>query len=137
MRYWNALLDNLNNPGRFFSDTEDFCIDDIAAPELFDASIDFENKNNPRQLKTYYISHEEPKIYFTKREAECIFWVMQNHTIAEAAYKMKLSPRTVEFYMKNAKLKLSCKTKKQFIEKILKTDLLAQLEKDGLKIKRQ
>ena len=87
-----------------------------------------------RDFRTYYLAPEHPHIYFTKREAECAFWIVQHNTIDQAAAKMDLSPRTVEFYVKNMKLKLKCANKKQLIEKVLQSTLLKQLEKDGMMI---
>lgn len=90
----------------------------------------------PRDLRTYYLGDKYPGVYLTKREAECMFWVVQNHTIVATALKMELSARTVEFYVKNMKLKLHCVSKKQLIDRILQTNLLQQLEKDGMRIVR-
>ena len=89
-----------------------------------------------RDLRTYYLGDSYPELYLTKREAECMFWLIQDCTIAQTASHMGLSARTVEFYMKNLKTKLSCHTKKDLVEKILQTSLLTQLEKEGMRIER-
>ncbi|OGT33493.1 MAG: hypothetical protein A3C44_02965 [Gammaproteobacteria bacterium RIFCSPHIGHO2_02_FULL_39_13] len=65
-----------------------------------------------------------------------MFWVVQDFTLAYVAQQMTLSRRTVEFYVKNLKLKLQCRNKKELIETILQTDLLRQLELEGLQIMR-
>ena len=38
--------------------------------------------------------------YLTKREAECVYYAMENQTIKSTGAIMKLSPRTIEFYLK-------------------------------------
>ena len=140
MKDWNSFFDDENQNqegiGRFFSDAENFGAEDIASSELFDFPIDPNDRHNPRHFRVYYVGSGRSRVHFTRREAECIFWIVQNFTIAEAAHKMGLSARTVEFYIKNTKLKLKCVNKKALIEKVLKTDLLTQLEKEGLKIKK-
>lgn len=136
MTYWNALLDNVldkDNPLFLFSEEEDFQADTFATPEVFQPEV---KRSYQRNFRYYYLGKEFPGIYFTKREAECIYWIVQNNTLKQTARIMNLSARTVEFYVKNMKLKLRCANKKQLINTILKTTLLAQLEKDGLKIVR-
>lgn len=85
-----------------------------------------------RDLRYYYLHDAYPHIYFTKREAQCVFWLMHGFTITEAAYKMFLSPRTIEFYVKNMKAKLNCDSKKVLLEKIKGTQLIAQLKSEGM-----
>ncbi|OGT48473.1 MAG: hypothetical protein A3E82_03875 [Gammaproteobacteria bacterium RIFCSPHIGHO2_12_FULL_38_11] len=85
-------------------------------------------------MRNYYLGKKYPNVYITKREAESLFWIVQGLTIPQTAHKLALSSRTVEFYVKNLKLKLGCVNKKELIEKIMQTNLLKQLEKEGLKI---
>jgi DNA-binding CsgD family transcriptional regulator len=87
-----------------------------------------------RDLRMYYLGDQYPNVYLTKREAECMFWLVQDNTINATAIKMNLSARTVEFYVKKMKLKLLCVNKKQLIHKVLQTPLLKALEADGLSI---
>lgn len=134
MHYWNALLHEVLTK----SATQPILLSDenfsTAGNLTFHTEKKFIFKKSPRDLRTYYLGDTFPNIYLTKREAESMFWLVQCHTIDEAACKMHLSPRTLEFYIKNLKLKLRCKSKKMLIEKVLQSDLLAQLEKDGLRI---
>lgn len=135
MHYWNSVLsevlnkeDNAHdflftNQGNLGDDMENYSFENT-----FDASKEMRN------LRTYYLGKDYPDVYLTKREAECMFWVVQDCTIPETAMKMQLSSRTVEFYVKNMKLKLQCPNKKKLIEKILQSTLLQQLEKDGMRI---
>lgn len=135
MHYWNSVL----NEVLLKSDSRSFLLSDenfsTAGNAFF--SDEFERIEIPkeaRDLRMYYLGEHFPDVYLTKREAESMFWLMQSNTIAEAAAKMNLSARTVEFYVKNLKLKLQCKNKKMLVDKILQTSLLAQLEKEGMQL---
>lgn len=55
----------------------------------------------------------------SKREKECLFWMIQGKTGREIAEKLHLSPRTIEFYFENCKNKLGCCTKSELFEKAL------------------
>ena len=138
MQYWNSVLNEVvfRNDSESFLFTQQGRLEHIEDEEIFLAE-DFPiviKPKEPRDLRTYYLSGDFADVYLTKREAECIFWIVQEYTIPQTADIMGLSARTVEFYVKNLKLKLCCKNKKELIEKILKTTLLQQLEKDGLRL---
>lgn|SRR3990167_5053091 len=126
MQYWNSVLNGVlqKNIGmRLDGDIE------TIMSENFPIKI-----KKQRELRTYYLGDQYPNIYLTKREAEAMFWVSQDLTISATAEKMHLSPRTVEFYVKNLKLKLGCGSKKELVDIILQTTLLQQLEKEGLRV---
>lgn len=137
MQYWNCVLQEVvykNEPRDFLFTHHD---------ELEETSDFFPEENIPiiklkeaREIRTYYLGDEYPDVHLTKREAECMFWMMQDFTIPQTACNMALSARTVEFYVKKLKIKLHCKSKKTLIDKILQTSLLQQLEKEGLQIVR-
>lgn len=46
-------------------------------------------------------------IYLTKREIKIILLLMAGNTLTEIALKLNLSNRTIEFYIKNIKVKLN------------------------------
>lgn len=55
----------------------------------------------------------------SKREKECLFWLIHGKTGKEIAEKLSLSPRTVESYLEHCKNKLGCYTKSELFEKAL------------------
>lgn len=75
--------------------------------------------------KIYKLGGEYGDLYLTRREMDCILRVVQGKTIITIATELKLSPRTVEFYLKNVKSKLRCRTKAQLIEKVIQNNFLA------------
>ncbi|MEI8055402.1 MAG: helix-turn-helix transcriptional regulator [bacterium] len=66
--------------------------------------------------------------YFTKREAECMACLLKGKTIANVAAILKLSPRTVEYYIKNMKAKLLCRTKFELIDLVRASEFMENLE---------
>lgn len=61
----------------------------------------------------------KPRTYFSKREKECIQFLLMGMTAKEIAKKLQLSHRTVESYLENIKYKTECPSKSQLISKIL------------------
>ena len=56
--------------------------------------------------------------YLSKREAECIFYLLQGKSTKDTGRLMKISPRTVECYINNVKNKLNCYYKGDLLDKI-------------------
>jgi DNA-binding CsgD family transcriptional regulator len=78
--------------------------------------------------KNYCLGPKYNGAYFTKREAECMMMLIKGKTINKAAIALRLSPRTVEFYLKNMKAKVRCRTKHELIEKVLESSFLQNLD---------
>ena len=76
----------------------------------------------------YFASGKYASIYFTRREAECLYYLLRGMTITATAAQLDLSPRTVEFYVKNMKRKLHVKTKYDLVECLHEVNFLRQLE---------
>lgn len=72
----------------------------------------------------YGLGEKFKDVYFTKREADCMTRLLRGKTIEGVAKELDLSPRTVEFYIKNMKKKLNCKTKFELIDLVLESDFL-------------
>lgn len=135
MDYWNSVLDEVLHKDE---ESHSFLFTNQGhLGEIYVACDDeFVQPRGRNEHKNYYLGSQYPNVYLTRREAETMFWMMQDYTISHAAHRMHLSARTVEFYLKNLKLKFQCKSKNELVEKLLQTNLLQQLEKDGLKIVR-
>ena len=132
MEYWRAVLHEVLNKA-----SDDYFFRYTSGGQLHEPPSDYSDdtvlmKSEKRDLRMYFLGDAYPDVYFTKREAETFFWMVQGNTIAKAAAIMDLSPRTVEFYVKNMKIKLNCASKKQLIDRVIHTTLLAQLAEDGL-----
>jgi DNA-binding CsgD family transcriptional regulator len=81
-----------------------------------------------RIIKTYYLGEKLQNLYLTKREAECMFLLLKGKSINTIAAILKLSPRTIEYYLKNIKIKLNCRTKFDLIELILHSDFYQNID---------
>ena len=55
----------------------------------------------------------------SKRENECLKWLLRGLSAVQIGKKIHLSPRTVEFYIENVKNKLGCSTKQELFEILL------------------
>ncbi len=71
------------------------------------------------QIDRFFIMNLDEDIYLTKREAECVFLMLDGQTAKQIAEYLNISYRTVETHYKNAKDKLNCSTKEE-LNKILK-----------------
>lgn len=78
----------------------------------------------PKQIKKYFLGLEYKNAYFTNREAEVMVQLLQGKTLQAAADFLKLSPRTIEFYVKNMKTKLACRTKSELIGKVFASEFV-------------
>ena len=75
-------------------------------------------------IKNYYLGEGYPGIYFTQREMDCLIKLLNGHTIASAAKVLSLSPRTVEFYVKNMRMKIGVTSKRELLKKVRKMSFL-------------
>ena len=78
--------------------------------------------------KRYYFDPGSPELYLTCREAQCIYYLLHGLTLVKTAEKLELSHRTVEFYVKNIKMKLNLLTKSELITYMMKVDFLNLLD---------
>ena len=76
------------------------------------------------RAKIYKLGKQFKDIYFSRREGDCMICLLQGKTIKGTAETLNLSPRTVEYYVKNMKAKLNCRTKPKLIELVLQSDFL-------------
>lgn len=55
----------------------------------------------------------------SKRELQCMFYIVRGKTNKQIAEILKLSKRTIDFYMENIKNKLGCQSKNELIIKAI------------------
>lgn len=66
---------------------------------------------------TYYLNSEYGDIKLSKRQAQCLFYLLRGKTTKMIAKILQLSNRTVESYLEDIKDKMGCANKAQLIEK--------------------
>lgn len=81
-----------------------------------------------KREKRYFLGEPYPEIYLTQREYECFNEIMLGKTITQAAVKLEISPRTVEFYLKNMRIKLQCHTRSELVQALLKSELMLNVQ---------
>lgn len=122
--YWQAVLKEVLN-----RNSEEPSLFTNLRPE---SGIMVRKKNGEfDNQKIYKLGGEYGDLYLTQREVDCIVRIIQGKTIVKIATELTLSPRTVEFYLRNVKSKLRCRTKAQLIEKIMQNNLLAAVKKSN------
>lgn len=77
-----------------------------------------------KSLITYSLGKKYAGAYFTKREAECMVLLLKGKTVGRIANMLKLSPRTIEYYMQNMKTKLGCRTKFELVDLVNGSDFM-------------
>jgi len=88
-------------------------------------------KNQPSGVKTlaaYGLGSKYGSAYFTKREAECMVLLLKGKTINSVASILNLSPRTVEYYVKNMKSKLGCRTKFELVDLVYASEFMKNVD---------
>jgi len=71
--------------------------------------------------KNFYLDNHNSQnnIKLTQRQLECLYYLVKGLTAKDTGEVMGLSYRTIEFYLKNTKAKLNCKSRVELIEKAL------------------
>lgn len=116
--YWQAVLNEVLNK----NSEKSFLFTNLKR------GSDDRQKIKPEGYKTYKLGSEYGDSYLTHREAECALRLIQGKTILTIAAELQLSPRTVEFYLKNIKSKFRCRTKAELIEKVLHSNFLTAID---------
>jgi len=73
------------------------------------------------KMRSSLLGKKHPKVHLTPREAECMELILCGKTNGQVGKALKLSPRTVEYYVGNLKHKLNCRSKSELIGKVRDT----------------
>ncbi len=79
----------------------------------------------------FYLNEACEGVYFTQREAQTMWLLLHGYTIREVGDELSLSPRTIEYYLRNMKAKLNCRTKAILIRKVMGSHFLKAWQLDG------
>lgn len=72
--------------------------------------------NNKCRSKNYSVGTRKSSFNFSKRQEEVLFYLIRGKSAKSIAKAMKISPRTVEYYVDILKIKCMCKSKNELIE---------------------
>lgn len=112
--HWEALLEEVLNKGQTLNYPRD--------PQ------NNSQQNYNRKIKKFFLGNEYKNVYFTNREAEVMVQLLRGKTLSATAIILNLSPRTIEFYVKNMKTKLACRTKSELIGKVFASDFVKNVD---------
>ncbi len=82
---------------------------------LIKTDIQYHQKNNGQF--TYALNSTDWDVFFTKRQAECLFFLLRGKSAKVIAKILNLSHRTIEDYIEKIKMQLGCQTKSELFEK--------------------
>lgn len=126
--YWERILDEV--------------LRGISAPECKFSEINYEAKirknrkkvdeKSSKKKEIYPLGGELADIHFSKQEAKCMVCLLKGKSTKGIARALDLSPRTVEYYVKNMKRKLQCRTKFELMELVSETDFRDYLDDESL-----
>jgi len=83
-------------------------------------------------VKRYYLAGEIQGTYLTKREAQCVINLVQGKSAKEVGKILKLSPRTVEYYLEKIKRKLGCRNQTELIAKAIESRFIHNIDTNDL-----
>lgn len=66
-------------------------------------------------IRHYKMRPEHNPFNFSKREMECIFYLLRGKTTKQTSEILNLSKRTVDYYIENIKNKAGCRTKSELL----------------------
>ena len=86
--------------------------------------------NTHKQQRYYFFGAPLDGLYITHREAQCAYLMLHGYTNTEVAHRLNLSPRTVEYYLKNMRDRLCCYSKIHLLRVINSTDFMSTFKLD-------
>lgn len=75
-----------------------------------------------KKKEKYTLIPNYPDICLTRREAQCLAFVLKGYSINEISKVVKLSSRTINFYLVDTMKKFHCNSMRELLQKINKTN---------------
>jgi DNA-binding CsgD family transcriptional regulator len=95
----------------------------------------YNEKSDQNRSYTVVPSSDE-SCKLSNRELECVFFLIRGKTAANIAETLKISKRTVEYYLENIKNKFGCLTKTELIEKAIDSNFIDRIPQSFFQKKR-
>lgn len=98
----------------------------------FDGNSQLNSKpNSELHVRKYYLGGYFGDVYFTTKEMDCMILLYQNKNINEMARILNLSSRTIEAYLENIRLKISCPTKTALVLELSRNNLFKSFARNN------
>jgi DNA-binding CsgD family transcriptional regulator len=127
--YWKAIIQEVVNKEK---STHPLRLTNTAIPQDYDDHIERPIKI----IQRYYLNEPYQQVYFTYQEARCLLHCKRNSRYKAISQALNISERTVEFYLKNMREKLKCKTKKDLLKVTEKGEFFKKYKLAGSTIER-
>ena len=107
--YWKAIIQEIVNKEKL---TLPIRLTNTAACD----TDENESLKPIKVIRRYYLEKPYNHVYFTFQEARCLLYCRENPRYKAISQALNISERTVEFYLKNMRGKVQCKTKKDLLK---------------------
>jgi DNA-binding CsgD family transcriptional regulator len=87
--------------------------------KILDITINRYSVKVSRRQVSYVLDDNYSEVSLSKRQSECMFFLLRGKTAKDIAKILNLSPRTIEDHIDQIKLKLNCTTKSELLEKAI------------------
>jgi len=88
------------------------------------SNVDVQYKQNNISRRSYTLTTQYGDINISKRESECLFYLLRRRSVPEIANILQLSKRTIESYIDNIKFKMNCYSQDELREKSISLGFL-------------
>jgi DNA-binding CsgD family transcriptional regulator len=75
----------------------------------------------------YTIGTQHRDYNLSPRESQCLFYLIRSWSAKTIAKRLQLSPKTVEYYINRLKLKFSCKSRADLIDKLISLGFMVHI----------
>ena len=89
---------------------------EVINPPVFEFVSLLQKSLSDQSIANYFSIQDT---HLSSRESECLFYLLRGNTAKQIARLLSLSPKTVEHYIENMKLKFHCQTKSELISKAI------------------
>ena len=117
---FTAFPENMHESFNFLMNSGLLAPTSFVETQLNNYPLQVSAKLNPQEINALIVKlSEKCGQSISKREAECLFYLIRGKTARETGIALHLSRRTVEIYLDSLKDKLNCRKKSEIIEKAL------------------
>jgi DNA-binding CsgD family transcriptional regulator len=88
------------------------------ATEQPDSAFQYKEFYKKFRINRFFLNGELKDVYLSKREAECLVYLFDGKSPKNIAKDLKISHRTVEYYIEQVKIKSHCGLKDELLKKL-------------------
>jgi len=85
------------------------------------------NNRTLKEINQHYIDEAYQQMTLSAKERQVLYYLVRGGSAKIIAYKMCLSPRTIEDYINNLKYKFNCRTKADVIRNVFESGIIQEI----------